>query len=344
MKSKEGTLFSTNEKVAELNRVAGFNPLDYVRNTAGGAVLDLPYQKMWFRLKNPNGKIRLLKHKISEKIAIIEARVYLDRRDNDPVSSFTAQRENKAGSRYIEEAQYAAIAQALSDAGFGLQFVSSNPNPEGVKTPEKVVSPPQVKTITETVAEKPTEKVITKPVVQQEETPKKVEDVPNVVEEEPKSSTETPQTDLLQFVEDETPKAVQPEVKAEDPLLAFANVLDQKNAEKSATQNVATTQPQVVENPVVVEETAANETPSTPPYTKDMSVEEICSMMSVDDAENYTVDIGSVKGMTVKEIYDSPRRAVLRMYLDPTKYKGNDNILRAAATLVLASHGESVAA
>ena len=105
MKLNEGTLFTTNEKVAELNRVAGFNPLDYVRNTAGGAVLDLPYQKMWFRLKNPNGKIRLLKHKISEKIAIIEARVYLDRRDNDPVSSFPAQREYKAGSRYIEEAQ-----------------------------------------------------------------------------------------------------------------------------------------------------------------------------------------------------------------------------------------------
>ena len=58
MKLNEGTLFTTNEKVAELNRVAGFNPLDYVRNTAGGAVLDLPYQKMWFRLKNPNGKIQ----------------------------------------------------------------------------------------------------------------------------------------------------------------------------------------------------------------------------------------------------------------------------------------------
>lgn len=342
MKLNEGTLFTTNEKVAELNRVAGFNPLDYVRNTAGGAVLDLPYQKMWFRLKNPNGKIRLLKHKISEKIAIIEARVYLDRRDNDPVSSFTAQRENKAGSRYIEEAQYAAIAQALSDAGFGLQFVSSNPNPEGVKTPEKVVSPPQAITVTETVAEKPTENVITKPVVQQEETPKKVENVPNVVEEEPKASTETPQTDLLQFVEDETPKTVQPEAKAEDPLLAFANVLDGKKEAEGASQNDTVAQTSVESS--VSNGTVANETPSTPPYTKDMSVEEICSMMSVDDAENYVVNIGSVKGMTVKEIYDSPRRAVLRMYLDPTKYKGDDNIFRAAATLVLASHGESVAA
>ena len=342
MKLNEGTLFTTNEKVAELNRVAGFNPLDYVRNTAGGAVLDLPYQKMWFRLKNPNGKIRLLKHKISEKIAIIEARVYLDRRDNDPVSSFTAQRENKAGSRYIEEAQYAAIAQALSDAGFGLQFVSSNPNPEGVKAPEKVVSPPQANNVAKTVAEKPAEKSETKPIVQQEEAPKKVEDVPNVVEEEPKASTEAPQTDLLQFVEDETPKTVQPEAKAEDPLLAFANVLDGKKEAVGASQNDTVAQTPVESS--VSNGTVANETPSTPPYTKDMSVEEICSMMSVDDAENYVVNIGSVKGMTVKEIYDSPRRAVLRMYLDPTKYKGDDNIFRAAATLVLASHGESVAA
>lgn len=343
MKLNEGTLFTTNEKVAELNRVAGFNPLDYVRNTADGAVLDLPYQKMWFRLKNPNGKIRLLKHKISEKIAIIEARVYLDRRDKDPVSSFTAQRENKSGHRYIEEAQYAAIAQALSDAGFGLQFVSSTPTePEGVKTPEKVFSPPQAKTVTKTVAEKPAEKSETKPVVQQEETPKKVEDVPNVVEEEPKVVAETPQTDLLQFVEDETPKTVQPEAKAEDPLLAFANVLDGKKEAVGTSQNDTVAQTPVESS--VSNETVVNETTSTPPYTKDMSVEEICSMMSVDEAENYVVNIGSVKGMTVKEIYDSPRRAVLRMYLDPTKYKGDDNIFRAAATLVLASNGESLAA
>lgn len=343
MKLNEGTLFHTNEKVAQLNHVAGFDPLKHIRNTADGAVLDLKYKKLWFRLKFPNGKIRLLKHKISEKIAIIEARVYLDRKDTNPVSSFTAQREKTTGNRYIEEAQFAAEDQALTDAGFGLQFLPNVPT-----EPQKVVSAPQVKTEPKTVAEKPTVKAETKTVVQPTEQPKAVAEEPKaVVAEVPKVVAQEPKTDLLQFVEDNTPENIQKEVKTEDPLLAFADVLDQNKAQESETQNetVAETpaQPQVVEASAVAEETVTDAATSAPTYTKDMSVKDICGMMSVEDAENYVVEIGSVKGWKMIEVYEK-RRPLLNMYVDTNKYKGDDNILRAAATLVLASRGEKVAA
>ena len=46
----------------ELNKVEGFNPLDYARQITDASgntslYLDVQYRKMWFRLANPNGKI-----------------------------------------------------------------------------------------------------------------------------------------------------------------------------------------------------------------------------------------------------------------------------------------------
>ena len=44
----------------ELNKVEGFNPLDYARQITDASgntslYLDVQYRKMWFRLANPNG-------------------------------------------------------------------------------------------------------------------------------------------------------------------------------------------------------------------------------------------------------------------------------------------------
>ena len=46
------------------------------------------YRKLWFRLKNPEGKIVKKLLKLTEQTAIVEAKVYLDR--NDPEESFIA--------------------------------------------------------------------------------------------------------------------------------------------------------------------------------------------------------------------------------------------------------------
>lgn len=133
--------FESAPAVSELNQVPGFNPLKFVRKTEKGYKLDLRYKKLWFRLKYPGGRIKLSPLRITDQLAIIEARVYFDKADAEPKASFIAQRDAKTtpGGLYIEAAQHAAIDRALSDAGFGLQFPENNSS-AGKDTPEPVVT------------------------------------------------------------------------------------------------------------------------------------------------------------------------------------------------------------
>ena len=51
MKSdNSAVVYNAESTAAGLNRVKGFDPLKYVRSTENGAVLDLPYQKLWSSL------------------------------------------------------------------------------------------------------------------------------------------------------------------------------------------------------------------------------------------------------------------------------------------------------
>ena len=133
------TMYESVPVVSELNKVTGFDPLKFIRRTnKGEKKLDLKYKKLWFRLKYPNGRIKLSALKITDQLAIIEARVYFDKNDTQPKASFIAQRDAKLtpGGLYIESAQHAAIDQALSDAGFGVQFTSATPSNEDEITVE----------------------------------------------------------------------------------------------------------------------------------------------------------------------------------------------------------------
>ena len=67
------------------------------------------------------------------------------------------------------------------------------------------------------------------------------------------------------------------------------------------------------------------------PYTSDMPVEEICSMMTYEEAGNVIVPIGTCKGWTLSQVADR-RPASLKWYING--YTGDDNILRAAATIM----------
>ena len=59
------TMYETIPAVAELNKVPGFNPFKLLRriispeNGEEMMQLDLRYKKLWFRLANPKGRIRL---------------------------------------------------------------------------------------------------------------------------------------------------------------------------------------------------------------------------------------------------------------------------------------------
>ena len=120
-------------EINQLNRVNGFDPRKYMRlieNEGQPAkyYLDVAYRKLWFRLKYPQGKIVKKILKLTEQVAIIEARVYLDHNDAEEnfISNALAQRcqsnDDQFGNKYVELAETAAVGRALSDAGFGLQF------------------------------------------------------------------------------------------------------------------------------------------------------------------------------------------------------------------------------
>ena len=139
MKSDNSAVgYNAESTAAGLNRVKGFDPLKYARNTENGAVLDLPYQKLWFRLRHPNGKIRIFIKNLSEKIAAVEARVYFDRADSEPAANCIISGVDAEDKVSVAKAQHDAMEKALSDAGFGLQFIPVNPS--GVKAEEKAVT------------------------------------------------------------------------------------------------------------------------------------------------------------------------------------------------------------
>ena len=116
-----------------MNRIEGFDPLSVARTIqeegqADQLYLDVKYRKLWFRLCNPNGKIEKKILALKENMAIVEARVYLDKNDTPDsyIASALSQKfktdDPKFGNKFLEMAETAATGRALSDAGFGIQF------------------------------------------------------------------------------------------------------------------------------------------------------------------------------------------------------------------------------
>ena len=298
----ETTMYNAIPVVSELNRVKGFDPTRFLRKTKDGPKLDLSIKKLWFRLKYPNGRIKLSALKITDQLAIIEARVYFDKNDSAPVSSFVSQRENKTtpGGLYIEMAQHSAIDEALSSAGFGIQFIPANADKnisqENSVKVEKAVEAPSVADKTETVAE--------------------AEEMPTVAEALVAENTsvnleQATITDAVSEATDEAPEEVISKVLSE---------------EASADETVVTTT-----DAATPEVTEIREEETELPYTKDMAVDEICARMTVEEAGSLIVPIGSCKGWTLAQVAD--RRPIsLKWYI--SGYNGDDNILRAGATIM----------
>ena len=126
-------LYDRSEAVAALNRVEGFNPMELARKLSKEGqedqlYLDVKYRKLWFRLVHPLGKIVSSIRSFTENMAIVEARIYLDKCDAEEnyIANAFSQRfrtnDPNFGDKFLEMAETAAVGRALSDAGFGLQF------------------------------------------------------------------------------------------------------------------------------------------------------------------------------------------------------------------------------
>ena len=117
--------------VQQLRRVQGFDPLRFLkRNASGGIELEPRYQRLWFRLACPDGKMLLNRLQITDQIAVYEAQVFLSREDNQPITNFTAavEKAQAPAGRYVQAAQDEALKTALDNAGFGIQLCEITPS------------------------------------------------------------------------------------------------------------------------------------------------------------------------------------------------------------------------
>lgn len=299
MKSdNSAVVYNAESTAAGLNRVKGFDPLKYVRSTENGAVLDLPYQKLWFRLRHPNGKIRIFIKNLSEKIAAVEARVYFDRADSEPAANCIISGVDAEDKVSVAKAQHDAMEKALSDAGFGLQFISVNPS--AAKAEEKAVTKKAEK------PKQPAKEV--KP--EKAEAPVKAEIKTEAVKAEPETAPVKAETE-------EAPPVT-------DPLLTVVNNIE------SGSIKVDEQTGEVIE-----QQAAAEGEPTPVSYDKTTPIDEICAVMTLEDAKNYVIDGGPYNGWKVGTLAERRPVKVLEMIIE--KYPTEDNILRAATKLILDS-------
>jgi len=120
-----------------LNKVDNFDVAELCRklpadlNGEERLYLDVVYRKAWFRLKYPSGRLSKKIISLDERVAVVEARVYPDYKDDSEnyISNAFGQRNydenDQYAQKYLELAETAAIGRALLDAGFGMVFDDS---------------------------------------------------------------------------------------------------------------------------------------------------------------------------------------------------------------------------
>lgn len=306
--SEQTYMYEQETAVAALHQVEGFDPRKFMRliqkeDQSSRYYLDVAYRKLWFRLCYPEGKIVKTIRSITEKMAIVEAKVYLSK--NDPEDSYVAnafaqkyREDSEIGQKYVELAETAAVGRALSDAGFGLQFADR----------EKEMDPE--------VTEAPIDEEV------MAGTPICPENIPEEVFGS--SVGENLMEDMIPGqcgIEDYIPMP--------DEIMQVAEASKEEAQQPKAAQQPTkkpeqTPQEQFMQNNVAPEATVG--------ITRDMPVNDIYGKLTRDLAVKVVVSAGCYKGKTLGQIaVEKP--GSLQWYVD--SYKGPDNLLRAAAKYLL---------
>ena len=301
--NQEPMLYTTNSAVAALNHVPGFDPLKFLRRTISSKTgegvmrLDLRYKKLWFRLACPTGRLKLNALRITEKMAIFEAKVYRDREDAEPLSSYVANctLDTTPGGLYVEAAQEEALDTALSNAGFGIQFADVGSESEEYGSEMPVGAKAE----------------ISKPVQTKAEVAELVQKQPEVMKA---TSQETDPLDAIMADDMPVPEQVTAEVVEKPKTVVLESV------------QPAQTPSEPPKNVIVLEQE-----PLAAAYPQSTPVEEIRRQMTYEQAQNVIVDCGTCKGWTLAQVADR-RPASLRWYVKG--YQGENNILRAAAAII----------
>ena len=107
--SEQTYMYEQETAVAALHQVEGFDPRKFMRliqkeDQSSRYYLDVAYRKLWFRLCYPEGKIVKTIRSITAQMAIVEARVYLNK--NDPDDSYVA---NAFAQKFREDSELSLI-------------------------------------------------------------------------------------------------------------------------------------------------------------------------------------------------------------------------------------------
>lgn len=335
MKEKQVPMMKSNAAVAELNKVAGFDPVKLLNSAlskrqpdeAEAARLNLRFKKLWFRLAYPQGRIRLSALRLTDQLAIIEAKIFFHKDDPEPMANFVAERRARDTPLYIQAAQYEAQDNVLTDAGFGIQlcdvcqttgeeaYIPREPAPVGVEKtpPAQATEEPAPEVTADTPVTPPASAADTPPEVQDTDIGK---EQPDATPGEAGAVVETVETDGQQPPAEDTP----PELPAETPP-APETEADTVSGSVQSTETPAATQ----------EDPPARETGG---YSPSMTVDEIAARMTVEEALAIIADVGMCRGQTLAQIADR-RPASLRWYM--VGCKEASNVLKAGAQLVLES-------
>lgn len=339
-------------------------------NKAGKPVLRLPltYQKFWFRQTHPNGRMLLKPLRLTDQLAIFEALVYLHREDQTPAGSFTANKTAQETPGYIRAAQDEALSEALDNAGFGLRLdaehtaagkgcatltapvqetaAAPKPQPSSQASPTQTSAPPTApKQDTAPVSENPGTEV--PPATQPKDVEAPVAAVQSIEipaaqsparEAEPTLRVETadaPEPAPVQTVQRDTPPAESVQTDAvqtsgKEPAAATLLNFPTTEAQPDAVRESVSAGEEAGDTTAVAEQAAESAGPQAS-YTEDMPVEQICQLMTLEEARQVVVTKGTCNGWTMAQVAEK-RPSSLRFYI--SGYGHVNNIQLAAATLL----------
>ncbi len=356
MNEKKKSLLTTVPAARELRKVPGFDPLKYLRTISrnGEKVLklDLCYKKVWFRLACPNGRMCLNPLRITDQMAIFEARLYANREDNASLlASFTSTQmaQNVPGGLYIRAAQDEALNEALDNAGFGIQLCDVAQVSDGSGFGSEIPLS-QVEAYSQTTTSAGTPVLEAEPVKASEPAAvpvEKAEEEPKPAETSEANAADKPAAPVQTAPEEAVVPALNQESAAELPAEEAAEAAPVEEAPASREEVPAIGTPSAPENVTVLPMTShaeldaeaengenADHVPEADAqggYTDDMTVEEICERMTMDEARDILVPLGTCKGWTLGQVLDR-RPTSLRWYM--VGCQDASNILQAGATLL----------
>lgn len=241
----------------------------------------------------------------------------------------------------MQAAQDEALKTALDNAGFGIQLCEINPSAE-----VDAQADGKQEVATGAVNRQETAPAVNRTTAPQRETSvgenHPVQAVPTPQEVQPQEATKTPNVNQQEVHTTQQTESVSDAMSLLQALSGgtAASEPDPVMPQKAQEVPSETAEPAVMERaetaqtvkPVVVDMPAAASTAAAPKYSDDMTVDEILSLMTEEEAAELVVTTGVNKGWTMAQVSEQ-RPSSLKYYAYLCEDCGN--IMKAAAMLLM---------